>query len=294
MTNIVREPLVYFLLLAGVIFALFEQVSDVSFSDSSQLQKIVVTEGQLSKLTLGFKNVWQRSPSAEELDGMIESHIREEVFYREALALGLDRDDGVVRRRLSQKIQFLSEDLASLVEPAVQDLHAYLVSNADEYRLPPRFTFRQVYFSTSKRGSAARKEAIALREKLRTQDTDIDTGELGDVLMIKHQFDNETDREIIRVLGSDFLQSLRDLPIGSWQGPVTSGYGLHLVRIDERIDGRPPELFEVHGTVLRDWKSAQRKNANEEAYSKMRNRFTVIVEGGSRVSSPKQSNVDVR
>ena len=283
MTTIVKEPLVYFLLIAGAIFVFFEPSPDANFADPPQLQEIVVAEGQIEKQTSGFENLWQRSPSAEELEGMIHSYVREEVFYREALAMGLDRDDGVVRRRLSQKIQFISEGLGSLEEPTEQDLQAYLISNVDNYRLPPRFTFQHVYISTSKRDLTANNDAIALLKKLRTQD--VDASKVGDVLMIKHRFDNETDRNIARVLGDEFLESLRTAPTGSWQGPISSGYGLHLVRIDERVDGEAPELLQVHNAVLRDWKSAQRKKANETAYNEMRNRYTVIVDTDSRTSS---------
>ena len=287
MANIAREPLVYFLLLAGVFFAIFEQVSDANFPGSSQLEEIVVTGGQLKKLTLRFEKVWQRSPSAEELEGVIQSYIREEVLYREALAMGLDRDDGVVRRRLSQKLEFLFEDLASLDEPEEQELQSFLASHVDDYRLPTRFTFQQIYLNTSKRGMSAQTDAVALLEKLRVQDAD--AANLSDSLMIEHQFDDATDREIVRVLGNEFLQSLLDTPIGSWQGPIASGFGLHLVRIDERVEGKPPALREVRNTVLRDWMAAKRKRVNETLYNAMRSRYKVTIESDKRVRSQQLS-----
>jgi hypothetical protein len=287
MASVIREPLVYFLLLAALIFVSFEQVFDQGFSSSSSLEEIVVTEGQIKSLVLGFEKVWQRSPSAEELKGVIDGYIREEVFYREALAMGLDRNDGVVRRRMSQKIQFLSEDLVSLDDPQEQELQAYLKANADDYRLPSRFTFRQVYVNTSERGQSAQTDAIALLEKLQQRDADAES--LSDPLMIAYQFDAETDREIERTLGRTFLESLIKLPTGSWQGPIMSGYGLHLVRVDERVAGKAPELADVRDAVLRDWTSIKQKQANESLYQSLRSKYEVNIEDGLKLNTAQLS-----
>ena len=138
MASILREPLVYFLLLAGGFFLLFEQVSDEGFSSASTLEEIVVTEDQSKIMVAGFEKTWQRTPSTEELKGVIQAFVREEIFYREALAMGLDQNDAVVRRRLSQKFKLLAEDIASLVEPTEQQLESYLLSHAGQYQLPPQ------------------------------------------------------------------------------------------------------------------------------------------------------------
>jgi len=273
MKKIFREPLVVFLLLGGAMFALFQQVSNDALPDNVE---IVVTKGHIQALLVGFEKVWQRSPSAKELDGLIQNYIREEVLYREALAMGLDRNDGIVRRRLRQKMEFISEDLANLDAPEEQELHAYLAAHQEDYRQPTRFSFRQIYFNTSKRGQAAQADAMTLVATLQAQDADVAT--LGDPLMVKQQFHSETEREIERALGSQFLQSLRETPTGSWQGPITSGFGLHLVRIDERIDGEISKLNDVRELVIRDWASVKRKQTNEAFYETLRKRYKVTVE----------------
>ena len=273
MKKIFREPLVVFLLLGGAMFALFQQVSNDALPDNVE---IVVTKGHVQALLVGFEKVWQRSPSAKELDGLIQNYIREEVLYREALAMGLDRDDGIVRRRLRQKMEFISEDLANLDAPEEQELHAYLAAHQEDYRQPTRFSFRQIYFNTSKHGQAAQADAMTLVATLQAQDADVAT--LGDPLMVKQQFNSETEREIERALGSQFLQSLRKTPTGSWQGPITSGFGLHLVRIDERIDGEISKLNDVRELVIRDWASVKRKQTNEAFYETLRKRYKVTVE----------------
>ncbi len=276
MKKIFKEPLLIFLLLGGAMFVLFQQVSNDYQPDNSE---IIVTERQIKALSLGYEKVWQRSPNEKEVEGLIQNYIREEVLYREALAMGLDKGDSVVRRRLHQKMEFLSEDIASLDKPTEQELQAYLLANQDAYLQPARFSFRQVYLSVSKRGQTAQADAIALLAKLEKQDRNAET--LGDSLMVNHQFDLATEQEIERVLGREFLQSLNETPPGNWQGPLSSGFGLHLVRIDKRIKSETPALNEVRKQVVRDWESEKRKQANETLYKNLRKRYTVTVEDHS-------------
>ena len=277
MKKVFKEPLFVFLLLGGAMFVLFQQVANDYQPDNAE---IVVTEGHVQSLLLNFKKVWQRSPSEKEVDGLIQNHIREEVLYREALAMGLDKDDGIVRRRLSQKMKFISEDLASLDKPEEQELQAFLTANAKDYHQASRFSFRQIYLNSSKRGESVQSDAIALLEKLKAQDSNAKS--LGDPMMVKHQFNLETEREIKRVLGAKFLQSLNDIPTGSWQGPISSGFGLHLVRVDQRVEGKASELKEVRDQVVRDWESKKRKQTNKAFYENLRKHYTVTVENHSR------------
>lgn len=254
-------------------FFVFQQVDDNVVPDNTQ---IVVTEGRIQALSLGFKKVWQRLPLDKELDGLIQNYVREEVLYREALAMGLDREDTVIKRRLRQKIEFLSEDIANLDEPDEQELQAYLAAHQEDYRQPARYSLRQIYFNPSKRGQAAHADALTLLKTLQAQDADIT--KLGDFMMVRQQFENETEREIKRALGLVFLNSLRQMPNGSWQGPIRSGFGLHLVRIDQRTDGKASQLSEVRELVIRDWKSNKRKQINEAFYKTLRKRYDVKIE----------------
>ena len=275
MSKILKEPLLYFLLLGGAFFVLYQQVADDA-SASLNREEIMVTEGHIQTMVLGFEKVWQRSPTAKELDGLIKNYVREEVLYREALAMGLDRDDSIIKRRLRQKIEFLSEDLVALEEPDNETLQKYLDDNAETYRLPSRFSFRQIYLDTSKRGENIQADATTLLTQLRAQDADTDS--LGDSLMIKSHFENEADREIERTLGSQFLQSLRETEVGSWQGPIVSGYGLHIIFISERSEGKIPELSAVRVAVFRDWSAEKRKQVNAELYNTLRQRYKVTIQ----------------
>ncbi len=273
--NIFREPLSYFLLFGGALFLLFQQTADDSYDSLDQLEEIVVSEGQIQALRLGLEKTWQRAPTQQELDGLIQNYVREEVLYREALAMGLDRDDPVVRRRLRQKIEFMFEDLAALNEPEESELQAFLDASPDAYRQSSRFSFRQVYLNSSQRGQSAESDAKEMLVKLRAGGAD--AAGAGDSLMLRNQFDNETDREIERALGRQFLEGLVKSPTGSWQGPIVSGFGLHLVYVSERIDGEIPELSEVRDRVYRDWASERRKQANEAIYQNLRKRYKVTV-----------------
>ncbi len=276
MKKIFKEPLLVFLLLGGAMFLLFQQVSSDPMPDNAE---IIVTEGYIEALSLGFAKTWQRSPNAEELDHLIQNYIREEVLYREALAMGLDRDDPIVRRRMRQKMEFISEDLTRSNAPEEQELQAYLATHQEEYRLPTQFSFRQIYFNSSERGQAAYTDATALLATLqKPAGKDIDVEALGDSLMLKQIFVKVPERDITRDLGPQFLQSLRNMPTGSWQGPVQSGFGLHLVYIDERIDGKAPALKDVREAVLRDWASVKQKQVNKAFYEALRKRYTVTVE----------------
>ena len=282
MHRLLKEPLLAFLLLGGAIFAVFQFAPGDAQPEQAE---IVVTKGHIQALSTGFEKVWQRSPSDEELDGLIQNHVREEVLYREALAMGLDREDPIIKRRLRQKIEFLTEDIADLDEPSEQELLDYLAAHQDDYWRPARYSVQQIFFNTSMRGQAAIADAQVLLEDLRAKHADVTN--LGDQLMIPRRFDSAPEGEIERALGSEFSEALRRLPTGTWQGPIRSGFGIHLVRIDKRIDARAALIGEVRDLVLRDWTSQRRKQVNEAFYEKLRSRYDVFVEG-SETASPNE------
>lgn len=275
-----------FLLLGSGIFVLFQQVSNDALPDNTE---IVVTKEQIQTLRLGFERVWQRSPGARELSALIQSYIQEEVLYREALALGLDKNDGVVRRRLSQKMQFLSEDLADLEQANDKTLQSYLDDHVDQYMQPARFSFRQIYFNASKRGQSTQSEAESLLIKLKKGR--LDGKASGDSIMISHQFDLMRETEVARILGAQFMQALRETPTGSWQGPIESGFGQHLVFIDEFVESKASRLNDVRQQVVRDWSAEKRKETNQAIYAKLRQRYQVVVEEDAEKDGAEKSSV---
>jgi hypothetical protein len=273
--QLLREPLVHFLLLGAMLFGAFALLGN---RGSTRTGQIVVTPGHLEHLAVSFTRTWQRPPTAQELAGLIDDYIREEVLYREAVAMGLDRDDTIVRRRLRQKLEFLTEGTAELAPPSEEELQTFLQQHADAFHVEPRLAFRHVYLSHARRGDATDTEARQLLAQLTTGAAATDTAALGDPFLLPYEFALLARSEIARLFGEAFATQLQKLEPGGWWGPIESGYGLHLVYIRERVDGRVPTLAEVRPAVQREWLAARRKEVHEQFYQRLRARYTVVVE----------------
>jgi hypothetical protein len=273
--KLLREPLVHFLLLGTILFGVFALVGD---RGRARAGHIVVTPGHIEHLTIGFTRTWQRPPTAQELAGLIDDYIREEVLYREAVAMGLDRDDTIVRRRLRQKLEFLTEETVETAAPSEAELQTFLQQHPDTFRVEPRLAFQHVYLSRARRGDAMDTEARQLLAQLRTSDAATDTAAPGDPFLLPSEFALSSRSEIARLFGDVFATQLQDLEPGRWAGPIESGYGLHLVYVRERVDGRVPALAEVRQAVQRAWLVARRQAVNEQFYQRLRARYTVVVE----------------
>jgi hypothetical protein len=254
--------------------------------------RIVVTAAQVRHLAATFEKVWQRPPTAKELQGLVDDHIREEVYVREAKNLGLDRDDTIIRRRLRQKVEFLHEDMFSPPAPDETELERFLSENPQWFSQDAEYTFRHVYFSADRRGATAGTEAEAALAQLRSGDSGVDPGSVGDSFMLGHEFEAATTTFIGRMFGDRFVRELRGLEVGSWAGPVQSGYGLHLVKIASMKEGRLPELSEVRDAVLAEWTHRQRVRANEEFYESLKQRYSISIESPTNaVAAPEAETV---
>jgi len=273
--KLLREPLVHFLLLGAVLFLVFGIVDD---SEESSLDRIVVAAGQVAQLTEAFARTWQRPPTVEELDGLIEDHIREEVYYREAMAMGLDRDDTIVRRRMRQKLEFVTDDLVAAFDPTDEQLETYLDEHPDDFRVPSRLSFEQIYFNRERRGEQAARDAESLLAQLNASGQRIDTSAAGDTLMLPGSFDDIIENDVARHFGTEFATSLAGVPVGQWSGPLESAYGLHLVLIRGREPGVFPPFDEVRDAVQREWEATQRSAATEAFYQGLRERYEVSIE----------------
>jgi hypothetical protein len=275
-----KEPLLHFLAIGALIFGLFTLVSDEK--DVISKNKIIITAAGIERLSNNWAIKWRRPPTEIELQGLIESHIKEEVYYREALALGLDQDDTILRRRLMQKMEFLSNDLAELNQPDEAALNKYFLDNQEKYELPPRISFTHIYFSLDKRGAKVFEDAKSVLSGLDA----LSAPEKGDSFMMQYDFVQETPFEVERLFGKSFAEQLLKSEINTWQGPIESGYGLHLVRISEKIDARMPELASVIDKVRTDFMFKQRQNLNKEIYEKFKERYEIVIE-----EMPKKSGM---
>ena len=275
MKKLIREPFIHFIFLGAAIFLAYHFLSARA---DNQPGKIVITQGDITSIMIGFSRTWQRPPTREELEGLIRDRVREEVYYREAIAMGLDRDDPIIRRRLQQKLQFVTDDVAALAEPTDAELADYLKTHAACFGVDRKFTFSQVYLDPNRRREQLAQDANELLIQLRQQGRDVDLSSLGDAFLLEHRFEAAPTTEITKQFGDKFAAKLADAPIGQWFGPVESGYGTHLVFVEERTEGRQPELAEVRDAVRREWTNARRLESNEKFFQNLLKHYEVVVE----------------
>jgi hypothetical protein len=278
MRKLLKEPLLHFLLLGTLLFAGYELMDRRGEPETGL---IVVTQGKIENLRISFSRVWQHPPTPSEMDGLIQDYIREEVLAREAMTLGLDRDDTVIRRRLRQKMEFIANDLVAPVEPTEAELEDFLAKHADLFHVEPRYTFRQVYLKAGQRGNALQWDTTRLLVKLNQPGAKADFRTLGDDTMLNPELTDVSAGEITRQFGEKFTRQLEQLPTGRWHGPVTSGYGVHLVLVENRTPGRVPKLAAVREQVASEWADARRREGNEQFYQALLKRYVVTIEGAS-------------
>ena len=271
--RILHEPLTHFLILGAMLFILYANVSN---SRVEQADRIVVDATQVKVLADQFQRTWMRPPTRQELEGLTEDFIKEEVLYREALALGLDQNDLIIRRRMRQKMEFLNADILEQQTPPDAELQAYMENRADRYAEPERTSFEQLYFKTDGEPAAAETRAKAVLEKLQ-ENPDTDTRTLGDASLLPPSQQLASAREIARVFGEGFASAVQTAPTGQWSGPYVSAYGVHLLRVTQRIPAQHASLEEVRSEVERDWYSEQRQQADERFYKALRNRYTIEI-----------------
>lgn len=262
LSNLTGEPLLHFVLIGAALFGLYAVVGgrDAGVRESENM--IVVSAGRIEQLGTVFSKTWQRPPTEEELRGLVDDFVLEEIYYRQAIAMGIDRDDTVIRRRLRQKLEFLTDDVAAQAEPTDEDLAAHLAANATKFRRDPQYTFQQVYINPKRHGKD-REEFVQIQLKALRAGTIVN----GDSALMPGSFDQASRRDVDRVFGKGFSEQIDTLSTTAWVGPVRSGLGLHLIRLEKRVDGRLPELSEIRSDIEREWvyenREAARRKMNE-------------------------------
>lgn len=271
MMKILKEPLLHFLLIGGGLFLLYGMMNDTS---AEKPNRVVVTPEQVELLTANFSRTWMRPPTPEEQAHLVREHVRDEVYYREAIALGLDKDDSLIRRRLRQKLEFILDDVAAQLDPSEEMLADFMLDDADRFRAPPHVSFRHVYLSFDKRQDI---DADA-RDLLARLNAGEDPDQFGDPIMLESAFESTSEDDMARQFGDEFARQVVGLPIGVWSGPLASGFGGHLVLVSARVEGRMPELEEVREEVIREWRFEKRKALQEETYRELQKSYDVVIE----------------
>lgn len=275
MSRLLREPLFHFLLIGAGLFVVFALKTGKPAADPAG-NEITVGAQQIEPLVAGFTRTWQRPPNPVELEGLVRDFIKEEVLYREALGMGLEKNDTVIRRRMAQKMEFLTGDVAALATPDEAALTKYFEANAAQYAEPPRVSFTHVYYSREKRGEKAEVDAKAgLAAVTQRPEAAMD---LGDPSLLPGGFETTPLRDIRSQFGDAFAAALAALPLNQWQGPVASSYGVHLVQITARTEPERQDLARVRDAVVRDYQNTQREDLNLRTMEELKKRYRITVD----------------
>jgi hypothetical protein len=272
-----REPLLHFLLIGAAIYLLYGAFGEIAPEETDKT--IVVSAAEVEWMQTSWQKRWNRPPTPEELDGLIQQYIRETVLYREALTMGLNKHDQVIRRRLAQKLEFLAKDLVALTPPTHEELVAYFDAHQDRYQEPALYTFTQVFFDPDKRGDTTLDDAEEVKATLIARGDAIENaGALGDDFMLQSYYPEKDPLEIQKLFGSGFAESLMNLAPGQWHGPVLSGYGTHLVYVSNIREPSPPVFAQVREQVVQEWTSERSEELNEQFYANLRDSYTIVIE----------------
>jgi hypothetical protein len=273
-----REPLLHFLVLGAALFGLFSIVDKKSTEAPT---KIVISAARVSALADRFARTWRRAPTEQELQGLVEDYIRDEVFYREGRAAGLDRDDFVIHRRVRQKMELLAEDMTT-AEPSDEQLAAYLASNPEQFWTEDRATFHQVFLSATRRGSALEDDAKRLAATLDPATAAVDTTAIGDPFLLGDEFREMSRSDVSHTFGEAFAKQLGAVEPGHWQGPIPSSFGAHFIFVDKRTKGRLPPLNTIREAVQREWLNAHRIEAEQKLYRALLDRYQIVMEAAAK------------
>jgi len=288
LARLLREPLFHFLILGLLIYGGYAWLHSGAAPDDQE--SITVGAGELAWLRTSFEKRWKRTPTPAELNGLIDEYVRETVLYREALAMGLDRDDTIVRRRLAQKLEFLVQDLVEVKAPTEEELETYFEAHREEYREPGLVTFSHVFVDPDRRGEQTLQDAAAIREALeKLEDPAQGAKKLGDPFMLQRYYPERNEAEISKLFGGEFAERVGELSEGVWHGPVLSGYGVHLVYVHGKQSFPQPSLAEVRERVLNDRTTAKRRELDDEYVARLREKYDVVIEDAEETEPTKQA-----
>jgi len=289
-SKLLREPLLHFILVGAALFLIFYITVDRSnFNQSKDI--IVISTSDIDRLSYLFEKTWSRQPNDSELRGIVDGYLEEEVLYREAIMLGLDKDDTVVRRRMRQKMEFFVNDLTEQTEPTEKQLKEYLVKNKDKYRTESRLSFKQIFFKPDKDSEDISNRIINIKDNLNQQSKSSKyTKNIGDATMLPVELEKTSISEIDSQFGRRFSDKLSELDQNRWEGPIESAYGFHLIFLEEKTEGYDPGLSEIHSEVERDWKYSLQKELEQEYFRKKLDQYQVQIKWPDKTSNESMAD----
>ncbi|ANL69867.1 rotamase superfamily PPIASE domain-containing protein (plasmid) [Rhizobium phaseoli] len=275
--RLVSEPLLHFAAAGALLFGGYHLLTPMQDGAASTNQ-IVLTKHDVRQLAISWLAQGRSTPTAEQVRGLVDQKVTQEILFREAVSLGLDRDDEVVKRRLAQKMDFLASDVAALQEPTDAELKAWFEKNSATFALPAHATFRHLYFSTDRHGKQTKEAAAAALTLIEGKSPDSsEVAAIGDPFMFQSNYGDATPDQMAKEFGPEFSKALFQLTPGKWAGPVKSGYGWHLVWVDSIEPGRIPNYAEVMPNVKAGWIDDKYREIKNSALQEMRSRYSIVV-----------------
>ncbi|MCK4674850.1 MAG: peptidyl-prolyl cis-trans isomerase [Gammaproteobacteria bacterium] len=273
--TVLREPLLHFLVIGAALFIIFSLIND---TETKTDNRIIITRSDLSALATTWLKRMGRPPSASEREQQLKHYIREQILAREAVTMGLDQGDIIIRRRLSQKMQYLFDDLSIIPEPTEADLAEFLSMHAEKFTQLATLSFSQIYLEPGEHKQDIKKDAEQLLKQLKEDEMLSNAINMGDRSLLPYEFNNERESEISSLFGAEFSKQIFILPVNRWQGPITSEYGLHLIYIHSRTETRLPPLAEIQESVIKQWRTTKQREANEIFYQSIYQRYEIILD----------------
>lgn len=265
--RILHEPLLHFVIVGSLLFFY------LSSNDTQTKPQVVISQGKINQLTAQYTKTRQRAPSSEELKALIDNQIREDLAFEHGVKMGLVENDSIIKRRVQQKIEFMLNDSIANIEPSREELQAYLETHKEQFTIAPVYSFKHIYINPEKH-----EDTDAFIKKLQTQNLNEIYKSSGDSMMIESEYVEISTYQIARLFGRKFAKNLDDIALGSWQGPVQSGYGLHLVIIDKKTPAHVATLEEMEATIKREYRAETQKKAIDSFYDELRTQYSVTVE----------------
>lgn len=277
MNNFFKEPLLHFLIAGVVVFALYGLVNNGTNAELKEERMVRISAGQVEWLTQTWARQKGRPPNEDELQGMVAGYLKEELLAREARELQLDQNDTIVRRRLAQKMEFMVQDTAQLAEPGEEELRQLFESHPVRFQIPARITFTHIFFNLDKRGEKANADALIALEQLSQAQTGKES-EFGDRFLSPYDFHETEEQAVASMFGPEFARRIFTVEPGSWQGPLESGFGLHLVLVTTKEPARLPDFRTVKDDVMALWRQQREEEGQERYFSGLLEKYEVVID----------------
>jgi hypothetical protein len=277
--KLIKEPFIHFILIGGLLFALYQLFGNKSEQYNNTIE---ISELDIKRATDAWQERWSRLPSDSELKNVIEQQVREEVFYREALALDLGKNDPVIKRRLSEKMIFIANDLLVPEQATDQQLTDFMQQHPHKFSKPLLISFKQFYFNPDLHSSDLSNELERVKFTLNSNTQDTSSTVLSDDFNGESEYTSMPLYQVARHFGQKFTAEIETLPVGTWSGPIASGYGMHIIKVTDRAESTLMPLQSIKDKVLLEWQAEQKKQANDSLYAKLRENYKIVFQSPSK------------